>query len=57
MNCCNLYFQINTAVASRRLIGKIEDVTFDNVAVGLWDFVQGEHNPDGCMRRYGGCTS
>lgn len=36
---------------SIRFIGAIEDVNFDGVPVGLWDFVYGENNNQGVEPR------
>ena len=45
-------FQINSAIANRRLLGLLEEVKFDGVAMGLWNFVDGAHNFDGCRERF-----
>lgn len=36
---------------SMHFIGCIEDILFDGVPVGVWDFVNGEENGGGCLQR------
>ena len=34
-----------------RFVGCIEDVKFDGLPIGMWDFVRGENNYRGCLSR------
>ncbi|XP_074640335.1 laminin subunit alpha-like [Tubulanus polymorphus] len=42
---------IPSAIQARRFIGCLEDLTFDEFPVGLWNFIEGEHNGDACIAR------
>ena len=42
---------LNGRVNSLRFKGCIEEVEFDGLPIGLWDFVLGENNNQGCARR------
>jgi hypothetical protein len=44
-------FQLGDKVSSTRFQGCIEEVDFDGIPVGLWNFVNGENNMDGCHAR------
>ena len=42
---------IDDLLVNRRFQGCIEEVTFDGVPVGLWNFVDGDQNNNGCDMR------
>ena len=43
-------------LVSTRLDGCMEEVMFDGTPIGLWNFVYGENNYRGCIRRYDLCV-
>ena len=42
---------ISEVLVNSRFQGCVEEVTFNGSPVGLWDFVQGENNGNGCIMR------
>ena len=46
-----LFLQLNTRLKNLHFEGYIEDIKFDGVPVGVWDFIDGENNLYGAKQR------
>lgn len=44
--------QLENKLSYMRFVGCIEDVKFDGLPIGMWDFVNGENNNRGCLGRF-----
>ncbi len=51
MYCFIPCFQLDNKLTNFHFVGCIEDVKFDGLPVGMWDFVEGENNNRGCNSR------
>ena len=45
-----VHFQVPVEIQNRQLVGCIEDVSFDDAPVGLWNFILSGNSYRGCHR-------